>query len=499
MGSIKSLLTDLKLKRVVFYSGYTNLSGIKLFEEEMHQAIGRGVDLTFNLGLSYESTTPETLKYLAKSNIKTKLILQSDKGIFHTKFFLFVTKDIAKIIVGSNNLTKPGLMSNIETSILNECTIQKATELEEHINSQLHELTKVSNKFILSLSSENLDQILSTYGNLFQTYTIDNSAIIKSNKLDYFQLDNGNPETNSKEIDEPRPDTKFFENWYEKLEEFKVYYKKFDSPIVKRTYSSLNKWVTLNKKFYMVDTLPKEYVEILQSNNFFFGDGHEYLNHQKWLVRYNEYIDFIQKEGTSYLQRIKDKNDPMHSLSNWVAQQRSLRNRNKLSKLRIELLDKVNFPWLTEQFGDSGNRLDDDGWFEWFIKLEKYKSEFGHANPSQTDDNKEIARLGHWVSDQRHLHNNGKKNASGTIRWLSDDRVALLEDIGVEWDYKNKSEQRRFLKKVEKFISFRKLYPNLDPPPGEFIKERNWRSQVKYHFHKLPDWKKSILLGEKII
>ena len=67
------------------------------------------------------------------------------------------------------------------------------------------------------------------------------------------------------------------------------------------------------------------------------------------------------------------------------------------------------------------------------IELKKYKEEFGHTNVSQIDP--KYKKLGRWLNDQR-VYKKGRKNTKGEITYLSEEREAFLEELGVIWDMK---------------------------------------------------------------
>ena len=77
---------------------------------------------------------------------------------------------------------------------------------------------------------------------------------------------------------------------------------------------------------------------------------------------------------------------------------------------------------------------DDDNWLNLLIKLREYKDVFGHTNVSQVDKNPEYKRLGKWLNEQRN-YKKGRKLGKRIV-FLSEEKEALLNSLGIIWDVK---------------------------------------------------------------
>lgn len=85
------------------------------------------------------------------------------------------------------------------------------------------------------------------------------------------------------------------------------------------------------------------------------------------------------------------------------------------------------------------------------------------------------------------------------MRYLEEEREALLLEIGVDFNHKENKDIDSFEKQIQAYLSMRFQYPSLKPPIVTFKAEREVLAQWKFHFNKLPDWKQKRLVNEKII
>jgi len=101
------------------------------------------------------------------------------------------------------------------------------------------------------------------------------------------------------------------------------------------------------------------------------------------------------------------------ALGKWCSRQRAFFKKNRLSQVRIQRLEEIEFIWYPIEAA----------WEQKFQELASYKERFGNCDvPMRWKEN---PALGNWCVAQRKLRNNGK---------LSPERVARLEEIGFVWD-----------------------------------------------------------------
>ncbi|MEI7596841.1 MAG: phospholipase D-like domain-containing protein [Bacteroidota bacterium] len=73
--------------------------------------------ITWYIGVNDQVTTKEALQLLLDNGIETYIFFIEDK-LFHPKVYIFEGEVRNKIVVGSSNLTRPGLfVRNIEASV----------------------------------------------------------------------------------------------------------------------------------------------------------------------------------------------------------------------------------------------------------------------------------------------------------------------------------------------------------------------------------------------
>lgn len=86
--------------------------------DEILQAKAKGVDIKVILGVDQKGTSKEALEEVLSWGIDSRIYHTNDFNIFHPKVYLFENEDIFCLIVGSNNLTIPGLIQNVECSLM---------------------------------------------------------------------------------------------------------------------------------------------------------------------------------------------------------------------------------------------------------------------------------------------------------------------------------------------------------------------------------------------
>lgn len=112
-------IMQLKNIKSVFLSvAYVCEGGVELIENLL-KPFNKKIELF--VGIRNGVTSAQALKRLIKNKVKLTLVdTASTSTIFHPKIFLTYSDKIAKIIIGSANLTTGGLIRNIEASTLIE-------------------------------------------------------------------------------------------------------------------------------------------------------------------------------------------------------------------------------------------------------------------------------------------------------------------------------------------------------------------------------------------
>ena len=137
-----------------------------------------------------------------------------------------------------------------------------------------------------------------------------------------------------------------------------------------------------------------------------------------WDERYGQLQAFKEKHGHCWLPTTWSENP---KLATWVSVQR--RERVRLSKARIEKLERLGFVWYPF----------DQAWEEMHAALSQYKSEHGHCNvPLRWPMNRKLAV---WVMQQRVARRQGR---------LSEERIKRLDEVGLVWDMPDKKWEEMF-------------------------------------------------------
>lgn len=125
---LNAIINNLKLfKKVYLATAFLKVSGVDLLLPALQKFLHDGGELIVVAGQNFALTEPEALVtlynlikeyansqlYLAKADVATK--------IFHHKLYLFTNDKYASIISGSANITKGGLISNDESSLIFNC------------------------------------------------------------------------------------------------------------------------------------------------------------------------------------------------------------------------------------------------------------------------------------------------------------------------------------------------------------------------------------------
>lgn len=97
---------------------FASFGGVSALSKEILRSKANGVNIKVILGVDQKGTSKEALEEVLSWGIDSKIYHTDDFNIFHPKVYLFENEDIFTLIVGSNNLTIPGLVQNVECSLM---------------------------------------------------------------------------------------------------------------------------------------------------------------------------------------------------------------------------------------------------------------------------------------------------------------------------------------------------------------------------------------------
>lgn len=109
---------------LVAFASYGGVSALTKYIEE---GKAKGMKIKVVIGVDQKATSKEALEEVLTWDVDARIYHTSSNNIFHPKVYLFENRDIFTLIVGSNNLTVPGLVQNIECSLLIKDTIDPSS------------------------------------------------------------------------------------------------------------------------------------------------------------------------------------------------------------------------------------------------------------------------------------------------------------------------------------------------------------------------------------
>jgi len=119
----KNFLAELKkglyeCEKFYMSVAFINFSGLQLLLDTFKELEEKGIRGKIMTSTYLNFTEPKALERIKKfSNIDLKIFVATKEIGFHTKAYIFETKETYKIIVGSSNITQRALKSNIEWNV----------------------------------------------------------------------------------------------------------------------------------------------------------------------------------------------------------------------------------------------------------------------------------------------------------------------------------------------------------------------------------------------
>ena len=117
----KELIKQFESKRYDSFTclvAFASFGGVSALTQYISAAKQQGMKIKVILGIDQKGTSKEALEEVLSWGIDAHIYHTISNNIFHPKVYLFENIDIFTLIVGSNNLTVPGLVQNVECSIL---------------------------------------------------------------------------------------------------------------------------------------------------------------------------------------------------------------------------------------------------------------------------------------------------------------------------------------------------------------------------------------------
>jgi len=251
------------------------------------------------------------------------------------------------------------------------------------------------------------------------------------------------------------------EEWwikYRQLKQYKLEHGHCNVPHVYPENESLGHWVSYQRWDYnqrQRDNIAKtnmsdQRIQALNAIQFTWN-----VNEESWVQRYRQLVEYFEEHD--------DCNVPLNyshvpQLGAWVRTQRTEYRLKKLSKLRIKMLNEIQFAW------NYGKDAAEEQWQRRYQQLVEYKDQYGDCNvPQGFADNPQLAI---WVVTQRM---NYKQNKN---KWTDcyPDRIEALERIGFQWQLQARTTTKR--------VSWEERYQQLQAYRDQF-----GDCNVPYNYH----------------
>lgn len=195
-----------------------------------------------------------------------------------------------------------------------------------------------------------------------------------------------------------------WDQYFDALVKYKEEKGDFKVPSIYKPHQELAYWVTVQRRSYKNGTLSDEQIARLTKIGFPLDAYNEV-----WENRLNDLLLYKEQYGDC---RVPNRFAENKSLGVWVANQRSLYAKGKLSSERIAQLEAIGFCW--DPYAEDLEK--------WIEELKDYKE--SHGNCRVPYAYKPNIKLASWVNNQRQNYSKGK---------LSPEIIARLEELGFEW------------------------------------------------------------------
>lgn len=197
--------------------------------------------------------------------------------------------------------------------------------------------------------------------------------------------------------------------WEEKYALAQEYYNKNGNlNVTKSEDSALSSWVINQRQKYRLNELTTDQFNRLSK----IGMVWEFED--SWNVKYQAAKRFYYENGHLDIPADYVTKDGVH-LGRWY---RSVKDSYRLGRLSLEKQRQL------EEIGMKWDSVNDRTWSLFFGLAKEYYQKHGNLNINAKYETEDGVKLGSWISSQRYSYNNGN---------LSEERIAMLESIGISW------------------------------------------------------------------
>lgn len=131
-------LSDKEFHSFTAIAAFASQAGVNGLSKHINEAKKHITNFTIVVGVNQKATSKEALDALNNLDINSYVFFAPPPfPIFHPKVYLFEGADKSELIIGSSNITRPGLFSNVELSLLVSINNHNAEDIK--IINQLKE------------------------------------------------------------------------------------------------------------------------------------------------------------------------------------------------------------------------------------------------------------------------------------------------------------------------------------------------------------------------
>ncbi len=349
----------------------------------------------------------------------------------------------------------------------------------------------------LSASKQKNPLILDVVANVYNLYSVDalKNEIAEALQLFRAQGDEDKIAVEGFEVfDEAVDCRELFEHldgvlsssWEENYRRLVAYKGQFGNTLVPATYKtpdgvSLGNWCNIQRRIYngtLEGCLTEERIRRLNDVGFRWNPAEEqwqayYTSAEAYLRRFHHLDipgDYVTKDGLK--------------LGQWIRSNRTRFHQGKLSKEKIESLDKIRMIW----------NLDEYRWNRNLEQCRAYLAEHKTLPPKDyvTADG---IKLGAWLARVTETHISGR----GRYTELTAQQVRLLEDLGVVFERKKDQQWKRTFEAVKAYVEKTHSWAiPADIVSSDGVSLSNWmdyqrKSHAGLNGRPMAAWKKELL------
>lgn len=408
----------------------------QLSKDKVEKLNDLNIDWRLNNKLSWDLTYQIAKQYYEEhGNLTSSYDYKTDNSYYVEGFNLYDWLVRQRVKLNNGTLSKKRIDKLNEIGMIWNLNDKNWNEMYKYLK-----LILIDEKSVDLNTLKKIKRWLSTQKHLYVTGELDSD---RTNKL--FQLGI------NLEILEKK-------TWNDSYEYAKKYYEKYGNISISTSYICedgyrLGQWINNVKNAYRSGKLEQEKIELLEKLDIVWD-----RNPSEWDIYFDKAKNYYKEYGDLNIEKSYVTEDG-YKLGQWLYRQKLNRNSNFLSNEKINRLESIGIEWSESKYLS---------WQESYLLAKKYYEE--HGNLRITEEEYEGYTLSKWIRVQRGYYKKGI---------LSDDKIALLNNIGMIWDLglnKNNIKElcdefkiNYYLNKKElKYITYKELYAKL-----KFFKDNN--------------------------